>query len=348
MKASLSEFSMSELMELARRAKDKVVLVKMDTPFLRVIFEGGEPVFAIYRNLKGGEAFLASMFVDDGEVVITPIATQARIKKNLDATFEQLLSKFTQKEEAYLEARSLVDSLDRTVEPRLVLDKEQTLRIGKKEWNVLVALLKGMSLREAATDSGTAEYVVIETISTFLKLGALSLGQHKPKEDQQVIQSQIVSSLVDVAAEVGDRPLRADAVAANEDLIRQETAQSESHEIERPKSLVVTDTQIDEEHFELRVSMFPIIADFLDNTEIDDQTIAINTNLFRDLSAQCGHSFTRCKVSNIDDSGADSLVMKVYVHDAVEEAALSTAALFKLKVWSGSKVRVTPLFEQVD
>jgi len=207
MKASLSEFSMSELMELARRAKDKVVVVKTDTPFLRVIFEGGEPVFAIYRNLKGREAFLASMFVDDGEVEITPIATEARIKKNLDATFDQLLSEFSREEEAYLEARSLVDSLERTVEPRFVLDKEQTLCIGKKEWNVLVALLKGMSLREAAADSGTAEYIVIETISTFLKLGALSLGQHKLKEDQQVIQSQIVSSLVDVAVEVGDRPL---------------------------------------------------------------------------------------------------------------------------------------------
>jgi len=57
MKASLSEFSMSELMELARRAKDKVVVVKTDTPFLRVIFEGGEPVFAIYRNLKGERLF---------------------------------------------------------------------------------------------------------------------------------------------------------------------------------------------------------------------------------------------------------------------------------------------------
>ena len=323
MKASLSEFSMSELMELARRAKDKVVVVKTDTPFLRVIFEGGEPVFAIYRNLKGREAFLASMFVDDGEVEITPIATQARIKKNLDATFDQLLRDFSREEEAYLEARSLVDSLERTVEARFVLDKEQTLCIGKKEWNVLVALFKGMSLREAAADSGTAEYIVIETISTFLKLGALSLGQHKPKEDRQFIQSQIVSSLVDAAAQVGNRTLIADAVAATEDLISQET-------------------------FELRVSMFPIIADFLDNTEIDDQTIAINTNLFRDLSAQCGHSFTRCKVSNIGDSGVDSLVMKVYVHDAVEEAALSTAALFKLKVWSGSKVRVTPLFEQVE
>jgi len=303
MKASLSEFSMSELMELARRAKDKVVVVKTDTPFLRVIFEGGEPVFAIYRNLKGREAFLASMFVDDGEVEITPIATEARIKKNLDATFDQLLSEFSREEEAYLEARSLVDSLERT----------------EKEWNVLVALLKGMSLREAAADSGTAEYIVIETISTFLKLGALSLGQHKLKEDQQVIQSQIVSSLVDVAVEVGDRPLSADAVVATEDLIRQETAQSDSHEIKRPKSLVVTDTHIEEKDFELRVSMFPIIADFLDNTEIDDQTIAINTNLFRDLSAQCGHSFTRCKVSNIGDSGVDSLVMKVYVHDAVEK-----------------------------
>jgi len=37
------------------------------------------------------------MFVDDGEVEITPIATEARIKKNLDATFDQLLSEFSGK-----------------------------------------------------------------------------------------------------------------------------------------------------------------------------------------------------------------------------------------------------------
>lgn len=351
MKASLSEFNMAELMGLARRAKDKVVALKMEDPFVRIIFEAGEPVFAVYRGLKGREAFLASMFVEDGEVEITPIVTQAKIRSNLDASFDQLLSEFASEQEVYAEARSLIDNLDNTVGATLAIEKDETIRVGQKEWSVLISLLKGLTLKEAAVDSGTAEYIVVETVSNFLRLGLLSVNTFKQTEDEQAFtqeianqSSQIDSSVATLDADVD--AMSCDVLENNVEFTDTQTFQAESN----IKEGIVEDRHHSAqlvEDFELKVTMLPIISDFLDNPEIDDETIVINEALFQDLVARCGRSFGRCMVSNLKDEHTDPLIMKIYVHSAVEETAISTAALFRLKVWSGSAVRVKPLFEEI-
>jgi len=352
MKASLSEFSMAELMGLARRAKDKVVALKMEDPFVRIIFEAGEPVFAVYRDLKGREAFLASMFVEDGEVEITPIVTQAKIRSNLDASFDQLLSEFASEQEVYAEARSLIDNLDNTVGATLAIEKDETIRVGQKEWSVLISLLKGLTLKEAAVDSGTAEYMVVETVSNFLRLGLLSVNTSKQSEEEQAFMEEIAnqplqtdfSPVAMVEADVD--AMSCDVLENNVEFTDTQTFQAESN----LKEGIVEDQHHSAqlvEDFELKVTMLPIISDFLDNPEIDDETIVINEALFQDLVARCGRSFGRCMVSNLKDEHTDPLIMKIYVHSAVEETAISTAALFRLKVWSGSAVRVKPLFEEI-
>lgn len=353
MKASLSEFSMVELMGLAKRAKDKVVALKMEDPFVRIIFEAGEPVFAVYRNLKGREAFLASMFIEDGEVEITPVVTQAKIRNNLNASFDELLNEFDAEQEVYAEARSLIDNLDNTVGASLVIGKDETIRVGQKEWSVLISVLKGLTLKEAAVESGTAEYIVVETVSNFLKLGLLSVNTFKQSEDQQVFTEEISSqpSQIDPSSvallETDVDAITCDVLENNKEFTDTQTFQPESNAKEGEIEYQHDSAQLVED-FELKVTMLPIISDFLDNPEIDDETIVINEALFQDLVAHCGRTFSRCMVSNSKDEHTGPLIMKIYVHSAVEETAISTAALFRLKVWSGSTLKVKPLFEEIS
>jgi len=314
MKASLSEFSMAELMGLAMRAKDKVVMLKMVEPSLSIFFEGGEPVFAVYRKLRGPEAFVAAMFVTEGEVEITPVATECTIRNNLNASFEELLARYNTEQAAFLEASAFIDSVDRTVEPMVILSRTQTFCIPNKQWNVMTSLLKGLSLREAALDAGVAEYMVIETVADFLRLGVISLGSYR--------EESVVAT--DSLAGVG--------VVGGSNLVEEEgepTSSSDNHWVEK--------------EFELTVTMLPIISDFVDNPEIDDDTIVINTDLFALMTQQCTASFSRCLVGNPNNESANPILMKVYVHSAVDQTAVSTAALFRLKVWSGSKISVKPL-----
>lgn len=318
MKASLSEFSMAELMGLAMRAKDKVVMLKMVEPSLSIFFEGGEPVFAVYRKLRGPEAFVAAMFVTEGEVEITPLATDCSIRNNLNASFEELLARYNAEQEAFLEASAFIDSIDRMVEPMVILSRTQTFCIPNKQWTVMTSLLKGLTLREAALDAGVAEYMVIETVADFLRLGVISLGNYK---EQNVATADLVGG-VGVVDESVAEPNLADEEG-------QQSLSEDSHWVEK--------------EFQLTVTMLPIISDFVDNPEIDDDTIVINTDLFALMTQQCTTEFSRCLVGNPGNETANPILMKVYVHSAVDQTAVSTAALFRLKVWSGSKISVKPL-----
>jgi len=318
MKASLSEFSMTELMGLAMRAKDKVVMLKMTEPSLSIFFEGGKPVFAVYRKLKGPEAFVAAMFVTEGEVEITPVTAECAIRRNLNVSFEELLARYNTEEAAFLEASAFVDSIDRTIEPMVILSRTQTFCIPNNQWSIMTSLLKGLSLREAALDAGTAEYMVIETVADFLRLGVISLGSYKE-------YSFGTADSVAEAGIIGES-------SSKPDLLDEDS---------RPTS--TAHEQWVEKEFELAVTMFPIISDFVDNPEIDDDTIVINTDLFTLMAQQCGASFSRCLVGNLANESVNPVVMKVYVHNAVDQTAVSTGALFKLKVWSGSKISIKPL-----
>jgi hypothetical protein len=340
MRASLSEFPFYMLVDFARKVKDRVVMLSMDEPFVRIIFQDGEPSYAIYRKLKGDEAFIACLFQEVGEVEIKPINAQANIKGNIVSNFDSLMNEYEMRKVRYEDASHLVPDVKMCIESIRPMDPTQTLKLNRLQWKLLIMMLQGLSLEESARRAGVSDYLVKISAASMMESRLFSLAPVKEEKH---------GSIDKVAAAVEVPRLNEVTEEVDKEVVPDKSAE----QIEHQPPLEVSDQKVifgvehqepPDREFELLVQLLPITGEFFDNPDVDDNTIVINLEFYNRIAKRFGSEFDRCVVMNTAVTSVPPVEMKVYRSSSVEQAAMSAGALFRLKVWSGSVIRIIPVF----
>ena len=169
----IGDLSKVRLLELVRPLVDQKksgVVVVEGGGGAELYFEGGKIVHGKFDTLSGDDAVYGSMDLDRGRVKFDwRISAE---KKTIDAPTEQLMSEWTQREEAWERIKAEVPSSDAVFS--IVADSGGVDRtILERQWGVLALCNDTRSVAEVAEQLQRTIFEVSQTIYEMARMGVL-------------------------------------------------------------------------------------------------------------------------------------------------------------------------------
>ncbi|NPV88746.1 hypothetical protein HPY42_04425 [Coprothermobacteraceae bacterium] len=329
MKVDLSEFSMEELVGLAEKASGKTVLIRTEKPLSVVIFQDRIPVYARYRNVTGDEAYLSSLFISKGTAEITHLPVRVPIRINILKPYEELMSAYEQRRQRYFEYYELLPSLN--VKLTLTLEHLSTVTcLHRLEWQILVGAAKGLTVEQTMDHVRTTDYYARLAAVELVTKGMVALADETAPIEPSAVDVAVVETTTIQAA-----PPQEDTYAVAE-------SEAESAETSTANEIVLKGVAQLGEDFVLGVSILPFTDEFLEASDIDDFTLVLNPKVYQYMVSAMGREFKRTWVSNPHNPEVDPIFCKAVIHPDVPIAAMTVAALFKIRVRDGTWIKVSP------
>jgi hypothetical protein len=109
---------------------------------------------------------------------------------------------------------------------------------------------------------------------------------------------------------------------------------------EKKESLIGIDR---EDGFELNVTVLPFGASVTSSDSFDDSSVAINTEIYKDMVRKFGEEFSRAYLLNPERKDIEPIIVNLLPTPHIPSAALTIGSFLRLGAKNGQKVKLVPI-----